>query len=158
MRGPLLIFEKRRKPPWIAVAVSVRSNYEELVLPASAIAAATRVTHEGFADHEYDASKTFFRHYGIELPSTPLLASEYGGHFSGSSCHFAPVPSNQKTPFSTARVSCHGRRRCPHAAAVATPAPLLSTVRLSVPSVPSRRISVIPEQTQDRTKTALRYL
>ncbi len=62
---------------WIAVAVSVRSNYEELVLPASVVAAATRVTHEGFADHEYDASKTFFKHYGIELPSTPLLAPEY---------------------------------------------------------------------------------
>ncbi len=65
------------RSPWIAVAVSVRSNYEELVLPASVIEAATRVTHEGFADHEYDASKTFFKHYGIELPSTPLLAPEY---------------------------------------------------------------------------------
>ena len=63
--------------PWIAVAVSVRSSYEELVLPASVIETATRVTHEGFADHEYDASKTFFKHYGIELPSTPLLAPEY---------------------------------------------------------------------------------
>lgn len=63
--------------PWIAVAVSVRSSYEELVLPASVIATATRVTHEGFADHEYDASKTFFKYYGIELPSTPLLAPEY---------------------------------------------------------------------------------
>lgn len=65
------------RSPWIAVAVSVRSNYEDLVLPGSVIAAATRVTHEGFADHEYDASKTFFKHYGIELPSTPLLAPEY---------------------------------------------------------------------------------
>ena len=65
------------RSPWIAVAVSVRSNYEELVLPTSVIESATRVTHEGFADHEYDASKTFFKHYGIELPSTPLLAPEY---------------------------------------------------------------------------------
>ncbi len=65
------------RSPWIAVAVSVRSNYEDLVLPASLIESATRVTHEGFADHEYDASKTFFKYYGIELPSTPLLAPEY---------------------------------------------------------------------------------
>jgi len=65
------------RSPWIAVAVSVRSNYEEFVLPANVIAAATRLTHEGFTDHEYDASKTFFKHYGIELPSTPLLAPEY---------------------------------------------------------------------------------
>jgi hypothetical protein len=34
-----------------------------------------------------------------------------GGYFSGSSRHCAPVPSTQSTPFSTARVSCHGRPR-----------------------------------------------
>ena len=37
----------------------------------------------------------------------------YGGYFSGSSRHCAPVPSTQNTPFSTARVSCHGRPRLP---------------------------------------------
>ena len=35
----------------------------------------------------------------------------YGGYFSGNSRHCAPVPSTQNTPFSTARVSCHGRPR-----------------------------------------------
>jgi hypothetical protein len=35
----------------------------------------------------------------------------YGGYFSGSSRHCAPVLSTQKTPFSTARESCHGRPR-----------------------------------------------
>jgi hypothetical protein len=35
----------------------------------------------------------------------------YGGYFSGSSRHCAPEPSTQNTPFSTARVSCHGRPR-----------------------------------------------
>jgi hypothetical protein len=34
-----------------------------------------------------------------------------GGYFSGISRHCAPVPSTQSTPFSTARVSCHGRPR-----------------------------------------------
>lgn len=34
-----------------------------------------------------------------------------GGYFSGSSRHCAPVPSTQNTPFSTERVSCHGRPR-----------------------------------------------
>ena len=34
-----------------------------------------------------------------------------GGYFSGNSRHCAPVPSTQNTPFSTARVSCHGRPR-----------------------------------------------
>ena len=65
------------RSPWIGVVVSVRSSYEELVLPQSVIKSASRVTHGGFADHEYDASKTFFKFYGIELPSTPLLAPEY---------------------------------------------------------------------------------
>ena len=35
----------------------------------------------------------------------------YGGYFSGSSRHCAPVPSTQKTPSSTACASCHGRPR-----------------------------------------------
>ena len=34
-----------------------------------------------------------------------------GGYFSGNSRHCAPVPSTQSTPFSTARVSRHGRPR-----------------------------------------------
>ena len=33
--------------------------------------------HSGFTGHEYDATKTFFVHYGLELPSTPLLAPEF---------------------------------------------------------------------------------
>lgn len=49
-------------------------------------------------------------------------------------------------------------RGCPHAAAVAAPAPPRPTVRQSVPSVLSRRFAVIPEQPQDRTKTPLRHL
>jgi hypothetical protein len=65
------------RSPWIGVVVSVRSSYEELVLPQSVIKSASRVTHGGFADHEYDASKTFFKFYGIELPSTPLLAPRW---------------------------------------------------------------------------------
>jgi hypothetical protein len=65
------------RSPWVSVAVSVRTSYERLVLPTSISETAMRVSHSGFADHEYDASKTFFQHYGIELPSTPLLAPEY---------------------------------------------------------------------------------
>src|SRR5271165_9683 len=34
-----------------------------------------------------------------------------GGYFSGSSRHCAPVPCTHSTPWSTARVSCHGRPR-----------------------------------------------
>ena len=35
----------------------------------------------------------------------------YGGYFEGSSDHCAPLPNIDRTPFSTGRVSCHGRPR-----------------------------------------------
>ena len=62
---------------WIGVVLSVRSSFEELVLPADVRSRAADVTHSGFRGHEYDAMKTFFAHYGLELPSTPLLAPEF---------------------------------------------------------------------------------
>jgi hypothetical protein len=65
------------RSPWVSVVASVRTSYEGLVIPTVVSEKATRVSHFGFADHEYDASRTFFQHYGIELPSTPLLAPEY---------------------------------------------------------------------------------
>ena len=63
--------------PWIGVVLSVRSSFEELVLPESVRSRAVVVTHSGFAGLEYDATKSFFHHYGLELPSTPLLAPEF---------------------------------------------------------------------------------
>jgi len=65
------------RSPWVSVVVSVRTSYERLILPSALSESATRISHFGFSDHEFDASKTFFRYYGIESPSTPLLAPEY---------------------------------------------------------------------------------
>jgi hypothetical protein len=65
------------RSPWISLVVSVRTSYESLVLPEEILKAAPRVHHDGFADHEFDAAKSYFQHYGIELPSTPLLTPEY---------------------------------------------------------------------------------
>jgi hypothetical protein len=65
------------RSPWIGVLLSVRSSYEEIVVPEEVRARAVRVTHDGFAEHEYDATRTFFVHYSLELPSTPLLAPEF---------------------------------------------------------------------------------
>ena len=65
------------RSPWISVVLAVRSSYEEMVVPADVRSRAATVTHEGFLEHEYDAAKTFFVHYGLELPSTPLLAPEF---------------------------------------------------------------------------------
>ena len=65
------------RSPWIGVVLSVRSSFEELVLPDDVRSRAAGVTHVGFRGLEYDATKTFFLHYGLELPSTPLLAPEF---------------------------------------------------------------------------------
>jgi hypothetical protein len=65
------------RSPWIGVVLAVRSSYEEIIVPQEIRASAVTITHEGFADHEYDATRTFFVHYGLELPSTPLLDPEF---------------------------------------------------------------------------------
>ncbi|MCG6118383.1 MAG: hypothetical protein MEQ07_09360 [Aquimonas sp.] len=65
------------RSPWIGVVLSVRSSYEDVVIPPEVRDRALLVTHSGFREHEYDATKTFFVHYGLELPSTPLLAPEF---------------------------------------------------------------------------------
>ena len=65
------------RSPWIGVVLTVRSSFEEFTLPADVRTRAAVVIHLGFTGHEYDATKTFFLHYGLELPSTPLLAPEF---------------------------------------------------------------------------------
>ncbi len=65
------------RSPWIGVVLAIKTPYEEIIIPADVRARATAITHYGFMDHEYDATKTFFIHYGLELPSTPLLAPEF---------------------------------------------------------------------------------
>ncbi len=62
---------------WIGVVMAVHTSYQELVIPAEIRAKAALVELCGFDGHEYDATKTFFLHYGLELPSTPLLDPEF---------------------------------------------------------------------------------
>lgn len=64
--------------PWIGIALSVRSSYEEIIVPEGLVPESlVRAVHEGFAEHEYEATKMYFDHYGIERPSIPLLFSEF---------------------------------------------------------------------------------
>lgn len=62
--------------PWIGVLLSVRSTYERVIVPQEVRDGAATVTHRGFED-EYDATRTFFDHYGLEFPSTPILQPEF---------------------------------------------------------------------------------
>ena len=69
--------ERAEKSPWIGVVISVRSSYEEVVIPENVRVRAAHVVHYGFSDHEYDAVKAFFAHYGLEFPSAPILQPEF---------------------------------------------------------------------------------
>ena len=74
----LLSFLARlEKSPWIGVVLSVRSSYEETIIPKSVRDRAAVVTHHGFEGHEFDATRIFFTHYGLESPSIPILQPEF---------------------------------------------------------------------------------
>ncbi|MFG6100608.1 AVAST type 2 anti-phage system protein Avs2 [Leptothoe sp. ISB3NOV94-8A] len=64
--------------PNIGIAVSVRSPYEHVVIPKHLTPEKLiRVEHTGFAQNEYQATRTFFEYYGIRRPSVPLLNPEF---------------------------------------------------------------------------------
>ena len=68
---------------WVGVVLSVRSSYADDLLPEAVLDRAAWVEHHGFENVEFDATRTFFEHYGIDLPSTPLLALDlprFHGH------------------------------------------------------------------------------
>ena len=66
-----------QKSPWIGVLLSVRSEYEALIIPETIRNGAVSVLHSGFEGQEYEAAKTFFSYYGLEFPSTPILYPEF---------------------------------------------------------------------------------
>lgn len=64
--------------PWIGLAVTVRSSYEhDVAVPTLDESVLLRETHYGFAEHQYEAAKTFFHHYGLKSPAVPLLNPEF---------------------------------------------------------------------------------
>ncbi|MEM5431832.1 AVAST type 2 anti-phage system protein Avs2 [Cupriavidus oxalaticus] len=73
----LPFLERLKASSWISTIISVRSSYAEDLLPESGTAGAVRLEHRGFENVEFDATRAFFEHFGIDLPSTPLLAPEF---------------------------------------------------------------------------------
>jgi len=64
---------------WISVVLSVRTTYEEYVIPSNLRDDdLLRINHIGFEGMEYEATGEFFRYYGIESPTVPLLHPEFG--------------------------------------------------------------------------------
>lgn len=70
---------KIKKYKNIALVLSVRSTYEDVIIPnqINQDRDIVKITHEGFANVEYEASKLFFKNFNIELPSVPLLQPEF---------------------------------------------------------------------------------
>jgi hypothetical protein len=66
------------RSPWLGVAISVRTSYEDTVVPEGLVPSRLiRAEHYGFAEHEYEATKTFFEYFGIQRPSIPPLVPEF---------------------------------------------------------------------------------
>ena len=64
--------------PNLAIGFSARTSYETTVVPKGLVPGRLiREIHPGFADHEYEATRTFFDHFGIERPAVPLLVPEF---------------------------------------------------------------------------------
>lgn len=73
----LAAFLARIKSPWIGTVVSVRSSYKEDLVPERLRARAAELSHWGFAGNLDEAVLRFFGHYGLVLPSTPIMDREY---------------------------------------------------------------------------------
>lgn len=69
--------DRLRGSPWISVLVSVRTSYATDLLPEEGLDGCIDLEHRGFEGVEFDAVSAFFDHYGIDLPSSPLLAPEF---------------------------------------------------------------------------------
>ncbi|MGJ1323146.1 hypothetical protein ACR780_10670 [Sphingobacterium faecium] len=65
--------------PWLGLVMSIRNSFVNLIAPYSDVdrKLVTRIEHNGFSDLEYEASKEFFKFYGIIQPSSPLLNPEF---------------------------------------------------------------------------------
>ncbi len=68
---------KVEQSQWISVVLSVRSGYEDQIIPDNVRASAARIEHSGFSEHEYDAASSFFAHYGLEFASAPIMQPEF---------------------------------------------------------------------------------
>ena len=67
-----------QRSQWIATILSVRTTYERSIISEFHIGEnAASITHFGFRGHEYEATRIFFEHHGIEFHSTPILDPEF---------------------------------------------------------------------------------
>ena len=72
-----ILMQVLRRSEWIGTVLSVRDGYTERLIPEQVCKSAASIRHFGFQDVEFDAVKSYCSHYGIEMPSTPILNPEF---------------------------------------------------------------------------------
>ncbi len=84
---------------WIATILSVRSIYERAIIPEHLGMRAASVTHFGFRRREYEATRIFFEHHGIEFHSTPILYPEFANPlYLKTICHVLQSTGQTRLP------------------------------------------------------------
>lgn len=75
----LSFIQEIQKHPYIALVLSIRSSYKDLIFPEEYHEKLNInfYFHHGFSGYEFKASKLFFKNYQIELPKIPLLHPEF---------------------------------------------------------------------------------
>ncbi|ARF75931.1 hypothetical protein B7C62_29435 [Kitasatospora albolonga] len=63
--------------PHVALVVSCRDTYRDLVLEGNEEKHYVHRTHPGFVEREVEATQRYFEHYGLEAPRIPLLTPEF---------------------------------------------------------------------------------
>ncbi len=71
------LFKDVKKYPNIGLAVSVRTGFEEEVLPSNAQKIFIKEEHRGFQFREWEAVTKFFKEFSLPLPEIPLLTPEF---------------------------------------------------------------------------------
>lgn len=71
------ISKKICKYPNVAIALSCRSPFQEIILSEDAERHYVFANHAGFEEIEFDAQTEFFKYYNIPTPQFPLLTPEF---------------------------------------------------------------------------------
>ena len=66
-----------KEHPHVALIVSIRSGFEDQVLPRAPSSFLVREEHPGFRFREWQAVTRFFNEFGLPLPEIPLLMPEF---------------------------------------------------------------------------------
>ena len=62
---------------WVGIALSIRSDYVNEIIPEAIRNQVAITTHRGFEGIEFDAVKSFCEYYDLQLPSMPILQPEF---------------------------------------------------------------------------------